>query len=413
MSFFNRRLIFYAIIAFAFGLVGLMLIGVLFWQFRFAPPNLEATAAAFSLQATQDAMVVEATQVGLNIAATQTALEAMEADLIATQVALDAPPTATPPPQPTGTSTPESSPSLTPIPTSARDLSTLLDSIDENDITQDGFYLQVADINYEAWPLIYAQNYNNEEPPEGFTMVMITLRATHVKFMRKEFPAIDASDFQLIGDRDTFYAPYRESCGVVPDRLDAVIPLGKMVDGNVCFQVPEDEGEFRLIYEPHGTLATTLLLPERDDPDWEPLPPEPVIIDNTELTLNGLDIDIVDTNYEAWPEIEAENSLNDPPLVGMRMLLITVQVTNEEGTVGEPIELWSSDFQLIGDRNVAYQTFNPSCGVIPNELNSVVDVEGTTTGTVCFQVSYEESGFRLIYEPFGVPAFYSDLPQPE
>lgn len=63
------------------------------------------------------------------------------------------------------------------------------------------------------------------------------------------------------------------------------------------------------------------------------------------LTWNGLKIEVANVNYDAWPLIKAQNHLNDPPLEGMTMLLVTIRVTNVEGATDEAVKLSDSNFQ--------------------------------------------------------------------
>ena len=48
----------------------------------------------------------------------------------------------------------------------------------------------------------------------------------------------------------------------------------------------------------------------------------------TELrtTWDGLRVEIVDVNYDAWALVTAQNQFNDPPLAGKSMLMVTVPI---------------------------------------------------------------------------------------
>ena len=278
-------------------------------------------------------------------------------------------------------------------------------------LTWNGLKVEVANVNYDAWPLIKAQNRNNTPPLDGMTMVLITARVTNLEGSSGEPIGLSASDFQLIGDRNTVYKTFQVSCGVVPDRLDGVVDLGDSFDGNVCFQLPKDESGFKLIYEPSGSPAVYFDLPTKEDNDKIPFENPPALVEAEELTWNGLKIDIVNANYNAWPLIKAQNHLNDPPVEGMTMLMVTIRITNVEGDQDEIIRLSDSDFQMIDSKGVVYKTFQISCGVIPDSLNSVVALGGSTEANICFQVPIDEHDFQLSYEPFDFPAVYFDLPE--
>lgn len=324
---------------------------------------------------------------------------AVNVTAITLEAATDEPASTAPPPTspPPTQAIPNNPPAVNPAPPA-------------DDLTWNGLHIDITGINYNAWPLIKAQNSHNEPPLEGKTMLMITARVTNVEGDSEEPVSLMASDFQLIGDNKTVYKTFQVSCGVVPDNLDGVVALGHSLDGNICFQVPRDESNFQLIYEPFGSPAVYLAIPQRDDTGWTPPEPPPPLLESEELTWDGLKLDIVDIDYNAWPLIKAENSNNDPPLNGMQMLLITLRATNLEGAPEEAIALREHLFKLIGDRKTVYETFEVSCGVIPNEINSVVMPNHFTEGNICFQVSEDEEGFQLIYESFDSPAVYIKLP---
>jgi hypothetical protein len=65
------------------------------------------------------------------------------------------------------------------------------------------------------------------------------------------------------------------------------------------------------------------------------------------------------------------------------------------------VQISALDFQIIGDRRVAYGPYyrDSSCGVVPDELDGVVARgEGFITGNICVQTPLEEGNFMLIYE---------------
>lgn len=193
------RLIFFLIIGAAILVVGFAALLMPLLYYRFGPPDLEATAAAVAIRATE------------------VTLSATEAALAATQVA------------------------ATPFAGEPGD-----------ELTWDGLKIAVVAVNRDAWLLVLAQNENNEPPLPGRTMLMITVQVTNVAGDQEAPVAISSSDFNLIGDRRTRYTPYGEetACGVIPDELDGVVARDSYpMTGNVCFQVPLEEGKFQLIYE--------------------------------------------------------------------------------------------------------------------------------------------------------------------
>jgi len=117
---------------------------------------------------------------------------------------------------------------------------------------QNELHLEVLAVTDNAWPWIQAHNQFNDPPLEGKRMVMVKIRVTHVKESPDEPLGVAESDFRMVGEREQIYTTFSDesSCGVVPDQLDGVLLPGDWMSGNVCFQVPELEGNLFLIYQP-------------------------------------------------------------------------------------------------------------------------------------------------------------------
>lgn len=91
-----------------------------------------------------------------------------------------------------------------------------------------------------------------------------------------------------------------------------------------------------------------------------------------------------------------ENQFNDPPLDGRQFFLIDVSATLQGEEASSVIADLS--FKAVGQSNVAYSTYDPSCGVVPNELGfDEVFPGGTLEGTVCFQVEEQDVGSLVMY----------------
>ena len=84
---------------------------------------------------------------------------------------------------------------------------------------------------------------------------------------------VSESDFKLVGDNRVVYVPYDESCGVIPDELDGEVFGGGRLEGNICFQVPDDEGGF-MRFMNLGTRRIPVAFfasPNEPDGTWLPL----------------------------------------------------------------------------------------------------------------------------------------------
>ena len=78
---------------------------------------------------------------------------------------------------------------------------------------------------------------------------------------------------------------------------------------------------------------------------------------------------IIDIDLDAWPEIQAENSYNDPPTEGYRFVMWSMaRRAMSEGASMKTNWPTNPDFEMVGSRNVHYYTFRNSCGVIPGPI---------------------------------------------
>lgn len=116
-------------------------------------------------------------------------------------------------------------------------------------IGSDGVRIRVTGTTPNAWPAIHRENQFNDPPAPGKRFYMISVEAANPQDAASSVN-ITESDFNLIGDNRVVYEPYDERCGVIPNELSGEIFGGGRVEGNICFEVPTDEGGFILIYAP-------------------------------------------------------------------------------------------------------------------------------------------------------------------
>ena len=105
-----------------------------------------------------------------------------------------------------------------------------------------GWELTILDYVPDAWPLVQAENPYNEPPEQGYRMVLIRTRITNVS--ADDPGRFSATDIQLVGSENVTHTAYERPCGVIPDSLGSMSTemfRGGAVEGNVCFQVPEQE----------------------------------------------------------------------------------------------------------------------------------------------------------------------------
>ena len=331
-------------------------------------------------------------------------------------------PTPTPPPtaSPTPTPTPTPPPTATPTPTSVPPGLSRDDPAPPGTtvMTHNGLALTVVSVNPDAWPVVRAENAFNDPPPSGFRDVIVRLRVQNVSGNITKETSISESDFKFVGSSAVIFEPFDESCGVIPDELDSDLFSGGVVEGNVCIQIPEEEADLLIFFEP-------LLCFCSQDRRWmwveqpETIPPaldisttvpldesvsvgiartNPTPADSAVMTDTGLAVSVVSITRDAWPIVYAENLFNDPPKEGRRFLLITLSVKNFSGGA-EEVAVGDADFRMVGSEAHLLTTFQHGCGVIPDELGVSLFEGGDTTGNVCFEVGRNERDFILVYEP--------------
>ena len=84
-----------------------------------------------------------------------------------------------------------------------------------------------------------------------------------------------------------------------------------------------------------------------------------------------LELKIESVDWDAWPEIEAENQFNDPPDAGNNFVLMGISVRNR----GNEADSFSSyQVSAVGSRAVEYRTFTDSCGVIPDNFEDTTRI---------------------------------------
>lgn len=118
------------------------------------------------------------------------------------------------------------------------------------------------------------------------------------------------------------------------------------------------------------------------------------------VTPDGWQIEIVDFDDDAWPEVFAKNKFNKPPLDGNKMVMIKIRIVNHS-TSKQPNRISTRDFYLVGSNKVLYSSSDRKsrCGVIPDKLGASLYIGGETIGNVCFQVDEFEyrASFLLVY----------------
>ena len=112
----------------------------------------------------------------------------------------------------------------------------------------DGTEIVVTAISEDATGLVLDTNQFNDPPEPGNRFYMVSVQVAYVS--GADSLNVVESDYSLIGDNRVVYTPFDDSCGVIPDELSAELFPGGQTQGNVCFQIEADDGNFVLIHEP-------------------------------------------------------------------------------------------------------------------------------------------------------------------
>ena len=128
-------------------------------------------------------------------------------------------------------------------------------------VGSDGTAIRVLGIVEDAWQQIAEENSFNNPPEDGMRFYMVLLEVAYPSGASGSVQ-VSGSDFRLIGDNRVVYGGLLNitGCGIIPDALGGEYGLGQeifaggRVEGNICFQIPDDEGGLILIHEPgYGT----------------------------------------------------------------------------------------------------------------------------------------------------------------
>jgi hypothetical protein len=79
------------------------------------------------------------------------------------------------------------------------------------------------------------------------------------------------------------------------------------------------------------------------------------------------------------------------------MIMVTVSAKNVQSG-GDTDLVWPAAFAFVGSQNVIRHSFDPSCGVIPDDLWAELFPGGQTQGNLCFQAPTTETGLLMIAE---------------
>ncbi|MEX2245525.1 MAG: DUF4352 domain-containing protein [Dehalococcoidia bacterium] len=108
----------------------------------------------------------------------------------------------------------------------------------------------VLDVDLDAEEAVLAQNDFADPPPAGRRYVLISVRAHHAG-AGDETISLSSGDFKLTGSANVLYDGFSDdtSCDFV-ETISGEMFAGGTVEGDLCFQVPADEGGLILVLDP-------------------------------------------------------------------------------------------------------------------------------------------------------------------
>src|SRR5690625_2103749 len=137
---------------------------------------------------------------------------------------------------------------------------------------------------------------------------------------------------------------------------------------------------------PEGTRQSPLTVGETvSNEDWEVTPGTP---------------------YEASEEVLAENPFNSEPEEGFEFWILPLAATYVGEDSGRPgLEI---TVKFVSDEGHTFNTYDPGCGVIPDDLDDVDDIYNgaTAEGNTCVAVHEGANGLWTVEALFGDPVFF-------
>jgi hypothetical protein len=140
---------------------------------------------------------------------------------------------------------------------------------------------------------------------------------------------------------------------------------------------------FTVLSTPVPDIETPTPVPRSANPGT---PENPLPIGTAAEIGGGWVAAVVDVVPDATQLVLAENPFNKPPAEGQQFFLVTISATFEgEGSSTLPA---GNAFQVVGESAVAYTSYDPGCGVVPNGFSfAEVFSGGTTEFNICFSVN--------------------------
>jgi len=336
----------------------------------------------------------------------------------ATPTPTPVPPTATPMP-PTPTPVPPTATPVPPSPTPAPPGLTYENPalLGEAAVADNDIELTALGVMRDAWPKIQQANIFNAPPRTGYQYILVQARVKNLG-PSGETKKVNLFDFRVTGSRGVIY---EDSWLVIDKPLEGEFFGGGTVEGELPYEIPEDETNLILIYDPGlESTARWLALEELTFPIVSPIESaaeaeergrkkgEPAPLGEAVLSDEGLEITVLHVQRDAWQQIYAMNEFNEKPAEGMEYILVKVQARHVGGRE-QTVTVSPFAFRVTGDKGVIYE--RPFL-VIDEELDVELFQGGAFVGLLGLELAQGEQGLILVYDPgLGSTARYLSLGQ--
>ncbi len=279
----------------------------------------------------------------------------------------------------------------------------------------DGWRLQVLDVVPDATAAVMESDFNDPPPPGSrFTTVLVAMGYYGLddpeSFFMPTVSAIGAAAVELDSD-----------CGLVPRSLEIFADAfaGGVLVGNLCFvTTPADEpvlqlyasadfftdAEVFLAATPPGAAVTPMptIAGPQAGAAATPQRTAPTPIGTPGDLGSGWSLTVTAPARDVTDEAMAENTFNDPPPEGFRMVAVEVTLAYSGEGTGSAFDVTTKWVDAGNVQRTGY------CGVIPNEIDVFADVfaGGAVSGSLCFLVPTAETGTGTLYATSGFDEDY-------
>lgn len=178
-----------------------------------------------------------------------------------------------------------------------------------------------------------------------------------------------------------------------------------LVDGPATTTVGGDD----LTSEP--TVAAVVGKGSLDDPYQVGESIDLQYTDGASGELRTWSVEVLSPASDITQAVLDENQFNDPPEDGQQFVGVPVRVTYVAGPA--PASLFELTFKAVGPSGVVLTTFDPSCGVVPDALDTFAELfeGGAVEGNICWAASPADAAdLTMLLEVFlDDTQIYADL----